>query len=465
MKKFLTLCLSFFAFTAIGHAQSLIYSQNFNSGSAPEWTLNSTVTLESGITGTDLAPTGNEWLINNKYTAGFLGTTTPSEPAGITGSPTSYYLHMNCGTSESAFYGLNDNYLAGSTMQVYIAQMTTAQVTTGFTNVYFSFWWLCLGDATGDEGNLYYSTNGGTTWTQITGVNFYGSSTWEVDSLHLAAFDNQASLEFAFTFTDADAGATDPEFGIDDISLYGTPSGTAPTASFTSSGSETTCQDSCMLFTSTSTGTITGLSWTATGAIVENPTSDTTTICFPSAGTYSVTLTATNGSGSNSATSAINVTPTPSPVITNTGGVLSVPSVYTTYQWYDGLTAISGATTNTYTVTTTGTYGIVVDSAGCIGLDTLTASPSTGIANVSSSTTNYWLAQPNNSSLAINASTPLSDALNINIYDETGREILNGIWNAGSNTKQINGLSLTPGLYIIKISNNYTSKVLKWLKP
>ena len=137
-----------------------------------------------------------------------------------------------------------------------------------------------------------------------------------------------------------------------------------------------------MLFTSTSTGTVSSVSWSATsGAIIENPTSDTTTICFPAAGTYSVTLTATNSGGSTSSTSAITVNPTPYPVITNSGGVLSVTGAYTSYQWYDGLTAITGATTNSYTVTSLGTYGVLVDSMGCIGFDTLTAGP-TKIANI-----------------------------------------------------------------------------------
>ena len=463
MRALIILCLSLFVCTSITHAQTMIYSQDFET-TYPEWTLNSTVTI-AGVAGTNNAPSGNEWLINNVYAAGILGTATPHETAGIIGEPTSYYLHMNCGNSLSADYGLNDNYLANGSGEVYIAQMTTPQVTTGFTNVYFSFWWLCRGDATGDEGNVYYSTDGGTTWTQITGTNFYSTTTWSLDSLHLAAFDNQASLEFAFTFTDANTGAHDPEFAIDDVSLYGTGSVvTAPVASFTNTAT-TACQDSCISFTSTSTGTVTSYSWVAVGATVASSTASSTSICFPSAGTYTVTLYAYNGTAVDSASTVISVTPTPSPVITQAGDVLSVPAVYTSYQWYtSGPTPIPGATTNSYTISAAGLYGIEVDSAGCIGFDTLTAS-TLHINTINNLATSYWISQINNSSVSVNASKPLNDALAITIYDATGRKVLDEIWDAGSYTKQINNLSVATGLYIIKLSNTYTSQVFKWLKP
>ncbi len=190
---------------------------------------------------------------------------------------------------------------------------------------------------------------------------------------------------------------------------------------------------------------------------------DTTTICFPASGAYSVTLTAYNSGGSNSSTTVINVTPTPHPTITQTGGVLSVPAVYTTYQWYNGTSSISGATTNTYTITTTSTYGIVVDSAGCQGGDTLTTGP-LHVTNLNNAAANFWVAQPNNSCINLNSSKPVDDALAITIYDATGRKVLDETWSSGSYSKQINGLSVANGLYIIKLGNVYTSVVLKWLK-
>ena len=76
MKKLLTFLLSMSSLAAI--AQTTIYSQNFNTGSASDWT------MLSGALGGVILPVGNQWLINNTYTAGIAGTTTPNQPAGIT---------------------------------------------------------------------------------------------------------------------------------------------------------------------------------------------------------------------------------------------------------------------------------------------------------------------------------------------------------------------------------------------
>ena len=455
MKSLITLCLSLFACFGITHAQTVIYSQNFNSGSASDWSLNTT------DLGGDNSMSDNQWVINNIYAGGILAGATASEPAAIAGYPHSYYMHIYSAAGTSLGQPANDNFdaVGGST---FFAAMTTPQVTTGYTNVYFSFWWLCNGDAS-SIGNVYYRTSSGGAWIQITApiTNFYGSSVWANDSFHLAAFDNQAFLEFGFQFTDGGTG-NDPAFGIDDISITAPGSVTAPVASFTAPAT-TTCQDSCITFTSTSTGTITSINWTAPGATVGSASITPTSICFPSAGTYTVTLYAYNSTAVDSFSKVITINPTPHPAITQSGNVLSVAPAYTSYQWYNGLSPIVGANTNTYTITATSTYGIVVDSAGCPGFDSLTAT-TLHVANINNSSSHYWIAQPNNSSLSINSSKPLNDALAITIYDATGRKILDETWDPGSYTKEINSLAITNGLYIIKLSNTYTSAVFKWLK-
>lgn len=464
MKSFLTFCLSFFVCLTV-HAQTTIYLDTINS-TGSNWTLN-TSDLGGVTTGTP-----NHWVINNSYLGGTIlvitVAPTPDQPSGITGYPESYYLHIDSKQGETnGFY--NCNYNASGTHS-YFAAMNNSIITTGYSNVTLTFWYLCTGSAN-SFGQIYYRTSAAGAWTQISTMSappaaldsYNVHPTWTLTSgIHLDSFDNQAFLQFAFRFKH-NASGNDPAFGVDDIKVTGITSGTAPVASFTTTAT-TVCQDSCLTFTSTTTGTVDSVRWTASpaGPAITSPTSNSTSVCFPASGTYSVILTAYNSGGSNSASSAISVTPTPHPVITQVGDVLSVPSGYTNYQWYNGTTAISGATTNTYTITATGLYGIVVDSAGCPGIDTLTGT--LHIITINNLASNYWVAQSTNNSINVNASKPLEDNLAIIIFDATGRKIVDAIWNAGSYTKQIDNLSIAKGLYFIKLSNSYTSAVIKWLK-
>ena len=137
-------------------------------------------------------------------------------------------------------------------------------------------------------------------------------------------------------------------------------------ASF-SAGSPTTCQDSCVAFTNTSLGATDSITWSSPGITISTPHSNAVSICFTTAGTHTITLTAYKGGTPYTAASVVTVTPTPSPAVTRSGHTLSVPAVYSSYQWLNGITLITGATTNSYTYTAPGTYVVIVDSAGCPG--------------------------------------------------------------------------------------------------
>src|ERR1700749_3234157 len=85
MKKLFTFLLSLYVYGA--SAQTTIYTQTFNS-SYTDWSLNTT------DLGGDASLSDNQWIVNNTYAAGLLGSPTASEPSGITGYPTSNYLHI-----------------------------------------------------------------------------------------------------------------------------------------------------------------------------------------------------------------------------------------------------------------------------------------------------------------------------------------------------------------------------------
>ena len=237
-----------------------------------------------------------------------------------------------------------------------------------------------------------------------------------------------------------------------------------PIAAFIAPG--IVCIDSCITLTSSGIGTLDSLTWSIPGITITNPHSSPINVCFSTTGTYTVTLTAYNISGSNNHTSVVVVNPPPHPFITGGGtSTLSVPAVYTSYQWYmTPAIVITGATTNTYTGASMGLFYVKVDSGGCPGYsDTVAGAPDL-VTAINNPENKFWLSQTGNSALTLYATQSLDENLAITIYDITGRRILNDTWSKGSNTKQFNDLSVPTGLYMIKLSNRNTSKVLKWMK-
>lgn len=233
MKKTTTLLLGTAALLMTTHqlsiAQTTLYSQDFNSGTGT-FILNS-ADMSSTTSGY------NTWVVNNSYTGGsatimcmgfpFSATVgnTPAQPGGIT-SPGGNYLHILSTDAQSngitnANYRPSDGVCAFD--ENYFCK-TPVFSTAGYSGVNLSFWWMCMGSTTA-YGELYYSTDGGASWTQSTSTAQYSSTgSWVSTAVSNPAFDNQASLQFGFRFvnTTATAGA-DPAFSIDDINVTGTP--------------------------------------------------------------------------------------------------------------------------------------------------------------------------------------------------------------------------------------------------
>jgi sugar lactone lactonase YvrE len=231
------------------------------------------------------------------------------------------------------------------------------------------------------------------------------------------------------------------------------------------------CQDSCITVYNTTIGATDLITWStvpATGVIIAAPNADTTTICFNSAGSYSITLTATYHGKNNATTTPVTVSPTPFPVIipAGFGFNLTLSGAYITFQWNKNGTPIAGATTASYTVpgVTSGTFTVTVDSNGCIGTSTgVFVRAALGLTTPYAAN-NYWLSRQDNNTAMLHSAQPLDDNLAIGIFDATGRDILDDNWKQSSTSLQVNGASLPPGLYLIKLTNKNTSSVLRWMK-
>ncbi|MBS1636396.1 MAG: T9SS type A sorting domain-containing protein [Bacteroidetes bacterium] len=234
-------------------AQVPLYTENFN-GSSSTFTLN---TADNGCT----VSGANSWIINNSYTGGsgslvclgfpfsFSISNTTQEPAGITGNPTSNYLHIVSAAAMSssiscACYAAADGLCTMD--ENYFAAMSSDISTVGYSSVSINFWWLCGGSAE-DYGQLYYSTNGGSTWN-VTPVTYSASaSTWQQTSVSSPAFANQSTLRFGFQFVNATTSSpVDPGMSIDDITITGsntTGIETIPTEQASLQVSPNPCQD------------------------------------------------------------------------------------------------------------------------------------------------------------------------------------------------------------------------------
>ncbi len=224
----LTLCI-------VVSGQTVLFSEDFESVS-PAFTLNTT-----DVNSTASSP-DNTWLINNAYSGGsgsvicigfpfpFTVPNTAPQPAGIT-SPNGRYLHttsiaaQNSGIQNCCFIA-GDGFCTQAAN--HFARMSADVSTVGASQVTLSFWWLC-GGGTNNYGEVYYSTNAGTSWTLVTAApnQYRNQGTWTQQTISLPEFAGHATLRFGFRFMNGvTASAADPGFGIDDVVI--TSSGAAP---------------------------------------------------------------------------------------------------------------------------------------------------------------------------------------------------------------------------------------------
>ncbi len=225
-----------------GTSTTTLFSDNFNSG-ADNWVVNAS---GAGL---------NRWFVDANYTGGscnFLGSslfTVPdvaAQPAAITGSPYSTYLHIRAtstagGLCNPPWPPLNASYDGGETTTNRCTEMALPVSTLGQTGVSLQFYWLC-GGSTNSYGYVQYQTN--SAW-QTVGDYLYGEDAWQTANIANAAFDNQSSLKYRFCWNNNSTGV-DPAIAIDDVSITATSSstpcssvlnfsiaaGTAPDASF-----------------------------------------------------------------------------------------------------------------------------------------------------------------------------------------------------------------------------------------
>lgn len=240
MKSLYNYALLFFSMIipfCASQAQTTLYSENFNGG-VHTWTLNTTDA--SSVVGPNLASNiVNYWVVNNSYNGGAgsflcLGIlnipysfgNTPTQPAGITGNPTSNYLHITAsGSPGNAGYFGPDGTCVNASNQ--FSRMTGDISTVGYNEVDVKFWWMGSG-ATDSYVQLFYSTNSGASWDQViypSNIYFTQQTVWTEETVSIPAFANQATLRFGFRLKNSVGGnfpgVEEVGYSFDDFRIIG----------------------------------------------------------------------------------------------------------------------------------------------------------------------------------------------------------------------------------------------------
>jgi hypothetical protein len=488
MKKLFTFSFILFLFAAFNTNAQVFWTENFESGSSAGLTVD-TYTGPNGpwtltVTGIE-ATKPNIWYVScaeNGHTLGVCGTGCVPPSATATGAT----LHIGSNPAVAGDMGAaynsgglcfgSSSSSSSSSFSICVTTNRRAESPTinctGRTGIRLSFYYIEDGDGAIDDGSVYYSPDNGVTWSLLINTAKTppicpgGQGFWDTVSVALpASANNNSTVKIGFLWINNDDGTgTDPSYAIDSMKLSGALIPPPPPVAVFTTSSTTACQDSCITFTSTSTGTVDSIRWSMPGIVIPSPTTTPLTLCFPASGTFTMHLYAYNAGGVDSTTQTVTINRAPHPPITHSAHHLSVPSTgYTAYQWANSSGSISGATTAAFTYSVSGTYIIVVDSNGCFGWDTITVS-TVGITSISAATNKYWVVQQGNGSITLNASNALDESLTINMFDVSGRQLFDETWVAGTSEKQINDVPIPPGSYIIKLSNQNTSEVLKWIK-
>ncbi len=277
----------------------------------------------------------------------------------------------DCG---AAYDACNVNLCGGSPINTDRRAESPTINCTGQSTITLAFNYIENGQAALDDATLWYFD--GAVWAPLdplakTPGTCAPQGTWTGFTIPLpASANNNPLVKIGFRWVNnQDGNGSDPSFAVDDITLSSV-SGAPPVAAFTMSANNI-CVGSCVNFTDNSTGTPTSWSWTFPGGTpptsnIQNPSN----VCYNTAGTYTVTLTATNANGSSTTTQVITVNPLPTvtinpaaPSFCGTASGTLTASGATSYLWAPatGLSCttcanptVTATSTTTYTVTGTG---------------------------------------------------------------------------------------------------------------
>lgn len=315
--------------------------------------------------------TGTVVVVNNNPTADI----SPSSSVSLcTGS--SQILTATAGTGNTYVWKKNGTAISGATSQTYTATTTgsySVMITnsTGCSSSSFTetvtFNPLPVATATA-EGPTSFCSGGSVNLTAAYGSGYLYQ--WEKDD---NTIDGATNITYAatesgnYSFFVSDANGCSASF----YSIYVTVN-SYPTATFSASGPTTFCEGNTVNFTANNGAGYT-YQWTKNNTVVSTATASTYTV--NQAGVYRVIVTNTNGCAttSNASSVVVNALPmatiAPASATTFCAGGSVVLNANTdsglTYIWEKDLINISGATSDQYIASQTGSYTLLVYNGNC----------------------------------------------------------------------------------------------------
>ncbi len=191
-------------------------------------------------------------------------------------------------------------------------------------------------------------------------------------------------------------------------------------------------------------------------------TGDTTqTISANVSGTYSVSATDPNGGCSSTDTIKVTFSPVPpTPVITQTGYLLSTSVPNGSLQWYRNGIPINGATADTFTITIGGVYRVAVNVNGCVVFSDSVVS-NLGVSASSAVLGLKIFPNPAHQSLYINIHNAGTET-SARVIDMSGATRVVQVFNTSNHEIQL--ADLPAGIYILQVSNQHGVQRSRFVK-
>ena len=218
MKKLFTLTFWAYICSSVSGQQILLFSENFDNGPAA-------FVINAPGVGSNQGT--NQWIINNNFNGIPLYPNTKPEDSVVSGqinpgnAPHSKYLHIQDLLAANATAdSVSDACWNPGVASDRFCYIGSPFCTLGLTDVIFTFFWLCEGDANA-YGQVYYRANGGP-WIQTGQAKYNGQSTWKYDTIGSPSFNNVQNLQFGFRWVNQSSSVKDESFAIDDVIAVGT---------------------------------------------------------------------------------------------------------------------------------------------------------------------------------------------------------------------------------------------------